>query len=172
MAMLVCAPCAPCAAAQGGKQGKAPPTLQPSVATRASMLRPGIRVDVLRSDRTLAQAGGELGVDAGRSLRLALVGAAGVARRAGSDRASGRVEITTRFLLDPDARHRWGAYAVAGGGALYDGARWRGILSLSVGMEHRVASGGGGPRPFVELGLGGGVRLGGGLRWRLGRGKR
>jgi hypothetical protein len=99
---------------------------------------------------------------AGRSVRLELVSAAGASTVGGNIGFSTRLEGVARYLLDPDFVSQWGAYGGGGLGARYDrGAGWRGVLIALIGLE--------GPRwggvvPFVEVGYGGGARVGGGVR--------
>jgi hypothetical protein len=72
--------------------------------------------------------------------------------------ASGRIDVVTRYLLDPFHEFRWGPYAGAGVSALWDRrANWRGALLLLVGVEGPARAGW---RTSVELGLGDGARLG------------
>jgi hypothetical protein len=71
--------------------------------------------------------------------------------------ASARGDVLARFAPPPANRNRWGAYAAGGVSALVErGERGRAVLVLVVGARGR--------RGFVEAGLGGGFRLGAGLR--------
>ena len=73
-----------------------------------------------------------------------------------------RAEALGHFLLSPDRRRGWGAY-VAGGLAAVGGPVDRGYIVLTLGVEGRP----GGPSGWVaEVGIGGGVRIGLGYRWR------
>jgi len=66
--------------------------------------------------------------------------------------------VVARYLLDPFREFRWGPYAGAGFSAQWNrGADWRGDLLLLVGVEGPAHEGW---RTAVELGRGGGARLG------------
>jgi hypothetical protein len=73
-----------------------------------------------------------------------------------------RAEALGHFLLSPDRRHGWGAY-VAGGLAAVGGPVNRGYIVLTLGAEGRP---GGSSGWVAEVGIGGGVRIGLGYRWR------
>jgi hypothetical protein len=116
------------------------------------------RVDLLGGPPAGAQLGVGANVAAGYYLRVGADVAAGAALRDGGGVASGRVDIVTRYLLDPFHELRWGPYAGGGFTALWDRrASWRGDLLLLVGIEGPAHAGW---RTSVELGLGGGARLG------------
>ena len=86
-----------------------------------------------------------------------VVGAGATVREDDDPRASGRAEVLARFAPPPASPNAWGAYASAGAGALVErDARGRGVLVLLLGI--RKGDG------FFEAGLGGGVRLGIGVR--------
>ena len=93
-----------------------------------------------------------------RNIELQLVIGAGATVRDDDDpRASGRADVLARFAPAPASRNAWGAYASAGAGALVErDARGRAVLVLLLGI--RKGDG------FFEAGLGGGVRLGIGVR--------
>jgi hypothetical protein len=78
--------------------------------------------------------------------------------------AAGRVELVYHFLLDPARQRGDGAYG--GGGVTVSAGpdgRLRPYLQLVIGAENGPAS----PRgTFIEVGVGGGVRVAVGLRWR------
>ena len=76
-----------------------------------------------------------------------------------------RGEALAHFLLSPAKRQGWGAY-FAGGVAAVGGPVNRGYLVLTLGLEQRPAAAAGW---LAELGVGGGVRLGAGYRWRTAR---
>jgi hypothetical protein len=64
----------------------------------------------------------------------------------------------SRFLLDPFKEFRWGPYLGGGFTALWEnGGGWRGRLLVLLGVEGPAHAGW---RTSVELGLGGGARLG------------
>ena len=94
-----------------------------------------------------------------RNLELQLVLGGGVTMRDAQDdaRASARADILARFAPPPASRDAWSAYASGGVSGLFErGVEGRGVLVLLVGARGR--------RAFVEAGVGGGVRIGAGLR--------
>jgi hypothetical protein len=91
-------------------------------------------------------------------LRVALSLAGGVA----DDEAAGRGELAGHFLLNPAARNGIGAYA-GGGVAGVVGPRDTGYLLLLLGVEARPGAAAGWA---LELGVGSGLRIAGGYRWR------
>ena len=106
---------------------------------------------------------------------LAVLGAYGALRTSGRTRFSAsvgggasdgefawRAEALGHFLLSPDRRRGWGAY-VAGGVAAVGGPVDRGYIVLTLGAEGRP---GGSSGWVAEVGVGGGVRIGLGYRWR------
>ena len=130
---------------------------------------PEFRVDVVAGRATAVQAGAGVIVPSGLYLRYVLSAAAGPAWRSGEAGASGRLDLQARFLLDPFRESRWGLYGVAGLGALYDRfERWRARVTLAVGVEAPASARG---AWAVEVGLGGGARVGIALR-RLALGRR
>jgi hypothetical protein len=95
-----------------------------------------------------------------RNVALRVVVGGGITTRRGQDetRASARADILARFAPPPGDRNRWGAYAAGGVSALVErGTHGRAVLALLVGARGR--------RSFVEVGLGGGLRLGAGVRF-------
>jgi len=108
-------------------------------------------------DATL-QAGVGINVPLGLYVRLELDGAGGVTRRAGTDHHSGRGDAIARFLLDPFAESAWGLSIGGGMSALFaEGARTREYLVVVADVEApRVGS----IVPAVQVGLGGGLRIG------------
>jgi hypothetical protein len=132
----------------------------------SARMQPEARADVTVARATTAELGAGASVPLGIYVRLGLVGAAGASWIGGEARATGRVDAVARFLLDPFFQSRWAPYAGAGVSARYVATdeRWRGFLALVVGLE--------GPRrgptvPAVEIGLGGGARVGIALRRAL-----
>jgi len=121
-------------------------------------LQPEVRADVLVHDVPSLELGGGLIARAGYYGRIALVAGAGGAWRDGRAAGTAHVDLVSRFLLDPFREVRWGLYG--GGGATFrwsERGRAQPYLLLVGGVE--------GPehgtwRPAVELGLGGGARLG------------
>ena len=100
-----------------------------------------------------------------RNLEVQLVIAGGTAFHEGSsdNAAAGRADLLARFAPLPADRQRWSAYVAGGFSALVQrGTSGRAVLALLVGMEAGRARE---TRSFVELGVGGGLRLGAGVRF-------
>ena len=93
-----------------------------------------------------------------RNVQLQVVVGAGATVREGDDpRASGRADLHARFAPAPASASAWSAYASAGAGVLVErDIEGRALLVLLLGV--RKGDG------FFEAGLGGGVRLGIGVR--------
>ena len=71
---------------------------------------------------------------------------------------SGRADVLARFAPAPGSANDWAAYANAGVGAIvYRKSKGSGVLVVLLGVQKR--------RGFVEAGLGGGFRVGGGVRF-------
>lgn len=143
---------------------------------------PGLegRVDLLAARATTVHAGAGVLWPVGRYVRAGLVAGGGVTRRERAGEAglepvdesvgSARAEVVARFVVDPLAdpfrpgptRPRWLLYGGAGGGVLVtrgDRPQTRVFVALGVAGPDQ-----GGWRPALELGLGGGVRVGLALR--------
>jgi hypothetical protein len=78
-------------------------------------------------------------------------------------RFGARVDLAYHFLLDPVKRSGWAVY---GGGGLTAAVRRDRVapyLLLVLGVEGAPGGGGG---LFLEVGVGGGVRVAAGYRWR------
>lgn len=120
---------------------------------------PEARVDVIDARTTAVHAALGMNAIGGTYLRIGVL-AGGGARRVNDEWiASGRAEIIARFHVDPFAESKWGAY-VGGGAAYYvdDGARGRARAVVVIGVEARRRPGQW--MPGIELGLGGGARVG------------
>ena len=120
-----------------------------------------LRADVIdpRSTKNgTLQAGAGVNIPLGSYARLELDGGAGVTRHADTDQHSGRGDAIARFLLDPFAESPWGLSIGGGMSVLFtDGARTREYLVVVADLEApRV----GGIVPALQLGLGGGLRVG------------
>lgn len=78
--------------------------------------------------------------------------------------AATRAEVTAQFLVNPSARAGVSAYGALGI-AVVSAAQVRGggYITMFFGVERAAARRGGW---FVEAGLGGGVRVAAGARWR------
>jgi hypothetical protein len=118
----------------------------------------GVQAVVTSSEPVLLVAGPYVGLRPSSRTRLSLDLGAGISDR----ELAWRGEALAHFLLSPSKGQGWGAY-FAGGVAAVAGRVGRGYLVLTLGMEQRPGAASGW---MVELGLGGGVRLSGGYRWR------
>jgi hypothetical protein len=118
----------------------------------------GIEAIGTASDPALGVAGVYGGLRTSGRTRLSVSLGAG---SSGGDWAW-RGELLAHFLLSPEERRRVGAY-IAGGVAVVEGAVSRGYLVLTLGIEQRPRSRSGWA---VEVGIGGGARVGLGYRWR------
>lgn len=132
---------------------------------------PEVRLDVLGGRTSSLQGAVGLQIPSGYYVRIGVLAGAG-ATLDGRDapRAAGRVDVLARFLLDPFRQSRWGFSAGAGVSLRADpGDRVRPQLLAALDVEGRRTRGG--ITPALQLGLGGGVRAGVGLRWsgRAGR---
>lgn len=129
---------------------------------RPSRFQPEVRADFIGSRAAAAHLGVGFSVPATTYVRLGVVAAAGPAWSDGSANVAGRVDALARFVVDPFREFRWSPYAGGGIGALYDRTEdWRAVLVGVLGIE--------GPQkgrivPAVEIGFGGGARLGVALR--------
>ena len=136
---------------------------------QGTFLQPHVRADALLSSDPFPRRSGHLaaGVTVGvsRYARVDLAAGAGVGEWPGGERrGEGRGDLVVRFVLDPEFMRRWSGYGGAGVSVRSAGGETRELLLVALGIE--------GPRwggtvPFVELGLGGGVRLGAGVRRAL-----
>jgi hypothetical protein len=116
-----------------------------------------MRADLLTAPSAGAQVGAGANIAAGYYLRVGLDAAGGADVKSGAA-TSGRADIVARYILDPFGEFRWGPYVGGGFTASWDRrAARRGDLLLLVGVEGPAHAGW---RTSVELGLGGGARLG------------
>lgn len=122
----------------------------------------GIQAVATASDPALAAAGLYAGVRTSTRTRLSAWAGAGIS----SDDMAFRGELLGHFLLSPNQLAGTGFY-VGGGVAAVAGAVGRGYLVLTAGVEDRPGAGSGWA---AELGIGGGVRVALGYRWRRLRG--
>lgn len=127
------------------------------------------RADAIIGRGTALEGGLGLVVPFGAYVRMGLDGAAGESWRAGAAHLSSRIDAIGRFLLDP---YRETPLAVSLGGGVsvpyVDGERVRPYLALVVDIEGRMHRG---LTPAVQIGLGGGARIGvvlrtSTVRWR------
>jgi len=129
-----------------------------------SAVVPELRVDILGGRGTAVHGGAGVQIPAGAYVRVGVVAAAGTRWHDDATRADGRVDVLARFLIDPFRQSRWGLSA--GGGVSLrasSGDRVRPHLLLALDVEGRRSARG--MSPAFQLGLGGGVRAGLGLRW-------
>ncbi len=119
---------------------------------------PEFRADAFFASGTTVQGGAGVVVPAGVYVRVGLDGAAGESWRDGTSFASGRIDLIARFLLDP-LRENNVAFSFGGGLSApidHDGFRTP-YLTVVMDIEGRRR---GGFTPALELGLGGGARVG------------
>jgi hypothetical protein len=127
----------------------------------ASRFAPEGRVDVVVARATAVQGGAGASTPLGTSFRLGAVAGVGAILDGGStdgSRVSARVDVFGRLLVDPLKEWRWGPYVGGGASVRSDyGHRPRGYLLALLGVEGPWM---GGWIPAIELGLGGGTRIG------------
>lgn len=112
------------------------------------------RIDAITNGPAAAHAGVGFSVSAGTYARSGIDGAIGIS--AGG--LSGRVDLFTRFHLDPFREHRWAPYGAGGITARFDHDRkMRAYILLVAGIDGPVADG---VAMSFEAGLGGGGRIG------------
>jgi len=126
---------------------------------------PEVRLDVLGGRLSSVQGAVGLEIPAGAYVRVGLLAGAGATVEEGeTSRAAGRVDVLARFLLDPFRQARWGFSAGAGVSVRADpGKRVSPQLLVALDLEARRWRNG--VTPALQIGLGGGVRGGVGLRW-------
>jgi hypothetical protein len=118
----------------------------------------GIQALATTADPSLAVAGPYGAIRTSTRTRLSAMAGAGFS----SGDLAFRGEILGHFLLSPDDRHGPGFYFAGGIGAVA-GPVERGYLVLAAGLENRP----GAPSGWaVEAGVGGGLRVALGYRWR------
>lgn len=131
-------------------------------AARAQAIVPEARIDGIIAHRGALQAALGLYIPISSAMRLELAAGAGPSFAPNGSNVSARADAVVHFMLDPRHLMRWSPYAGGGVGARYDGRQpWRAVAILVVGVnapKWRRAV------PFLEAGLGGGFRLGAGLR--------
>jgi hypothetical protein len=118
-----------------------------------------LRGDVVVGRGTAAQGGVGAVVPLGAYVRMSIDGAGGATWRDGGTKASGRVDVIGRFLLDPFREMPFGL-SLGGGISVpvtQGDAHVRPYLTTVVDVEGRKR----GPiTPALQIGLGGGARLG------------
>lgn len=127
-------------------------------------LQSEVRVDGLFAADAAVHAGFGLSVPAGIYVRTGLVLGAGVGRHG----LEGRSDLIGRFTFDPLRQSRWAPYGGAGVSARFNSTEEggaKGYLLFFLGLEGPLPLGRSrGWVPVVEVGLGGGARVGVGLR--------
>ncbi|HEX3867166.1 MAG TPA: hypothetical protein VHV78_10445, partial [Gemmatimonadaceae bacterium] len=117
------------------------------------------RADAIVGSGTALEAGGGAVVPLGAYVRLGIDGAAGETWRSELSSASGRVDAIGRFLLDPYREDRIG-FSLGGGVSVplvQHETHVRPYLAAVMDVEGRMR----GPiTPAVQIGLGGGARIG------------
>jgi hypothetical protein len=132
----------------------APPRSAPTTVQRSSKVDPEFRVDAIVARVTAVQAGIGFTAATGLYLRSGIVGGLGFS----PDGLSGRIDGFARFHSDPFRQSRWAPYGGGGISGRFDrkeGAR--AYLLVIAGLDGPVNHG---MTPSVELGLGGGARIG------------
>jgi hypothetical protein len=119
-----------------------------------------VRVDGIFARSSGMEAGYGVSIPSGIYVRTGLVGGAGAGRHGVESRA----DFITRFSLDPFRQSRWAPYAGAGLSGRFrptvDGGA-RAFLLVFLGLEGPLPDGQlSGWVPAVEVGLGGGARVG------------
>lgn len=123
---------------------------------------PELRADGVFGAGSAVQAGAGLVVPAGVYVRVAADGLVGETWRSGASATAGRAEVVARFLLDP-LREAGVGLSVGGGLSMPVGqGRARApYLTVVVDVEGRRHAG---FSPALQIGLGGGARVGVALR--------
>jgi hypothetical protein len=137
----------------------------PAHAQQHVPLAPELRIDVLGAHPTSVQGAVGVAIPTGSYVRIGLLAGAGATiERDGTSRAAGRFDLLARFLFDPFRQARWG-FSAGGGVSLRadPGDQVRPELLVALDLEGRRTRGG--LSPSLQVGLGGGVRGGVGLRW-------
>jgi hypothetical protein len=128
-------------------------------AQRTPPVSPELRADAIVARAPSVQAGAGLEIPAGIYVRIGVDGAAGATWRDGATATVGRADAIARFLLDPFREVPMGL-SVGGGVSVPVGAPAGARsphLVLVIDLEGRVHHG---LAPALQLGLGGGARIG------------
>ena len=112
------------------------------------------RLDAILARVSAVQLGAGVTVPMGYYVRSGIVGALGGTAKG----LSGRVDVFGRFHFDPFRESRWAPYGGGGVSGRFDkGEGGRAFLLLLAGLDGPIH---GGMTSSVELGLGGGARIG------------
>jgi hypothetical protein len=127
-------------------------------------LVPEVRIDMIGASPATVQGAVGVEIPAGWYVRVGVLAGAGASIDADDPGAAGRLDILARFLLDPFRQSRWG-FSAGGGVSLLarEGDHVRPQLLVALDLEGRRSTSG--VTPSIQVGLGGGVRVGIGLRW-------
>ena len=127
-------------------------------AQQTPLVYPELRADAIVASGTTVQGGAGVVFPAGVYVRVGLDGGVGTTWRDASSFTTGRIDLVARFLLDP-LRETGLAFSAGGGLSApieHDGFRTP-YLTIVVDVEGRRR---GGFTPALEVGLGGGGRVG------------
>jgi hypothetical protein len=134
-----------------------------------------VRADVRYSDHTAIEAGGSVILPLGVYTRTSFTAAVGHSDTDSTSNGSVRGEVIARFLLDPFRESHYG-FSIGGGVGIsnseglltppkppdgHRNVRWRPYLAVVMDLETKRTAGW---TPAVQVGLGGGVRIGLSLR--------
>ena len=127
-------------------------------------LVPEVRLDAIGASPATVQGAVGVEIPAGWYVRVGVLAGAGASIDADDPGAAGRLDILARFLFDPFRQSRWG-FSAGGGISLLarEGDHVRPQLLVALDLEGRRSASG--VTPSIQVGLGGGVRAGIGLRW-------
>jgi hypothetical protein len=127
----------------------------------APPVAPEVRVDLIAGHDPAIQFGAGVQIPAGYYARIGVDVAVGTPIGAGTDVGGldGRIDILARFLLDPFRQTAYGL-SLGGGASLRAerGERARPLLLVALDVEGRRSARG--VVPALQIGLGGGVRVG------------
>ena len=119
------------------------------------------RVDAIAATRSAVHLGAGIVTPFGTYVRLGVIGAAGPSWSGGETRMSGRVEAIGRFSFDPLREVPFAASLGGGVTMPFNYTVNRPLLTAVLDIEARRR---GRYSPFLQVGLGGGARVGAGLR--------
>ncbi len=136
-----------------------PAALRGQIAPRTAVAYEA-RLDARIARQNAFEAGASVIVPSSMYVHLGLTAVGGLVKR-GDWTGESRYEATARFLLDPFREARYGLSFGAGVGITDSDGSWRPFLAVVSDLELRRRPGW---TPAVQLGLGGGWRLGVALR--------
>jgi hypothetical protein len=139
--------------------------LTPCLEAQQSTLQPEVRADAILGRANVYHAAAGVSSPLGNYIRVSVIAGGGVATWKGESVASARADLVGRFLIDPFQQQKWGPYAGAGVSVRGErGSTGRAYLVAMIGVEGQPGKF---LVPAVELGLGGGTRIGVVLRRAL-----